>query len=285
MAPILLIDGRNCAYRAIYANQAPHNNTRYHSLVVMLRFMRAWLDKHQPSSVHVFWDAPRHTVWRRRLLDTYKERRQASGLRDIKVELEQTQNAAQVVFKHMNIRQYQRAAMEADDLIYAMSRVLYPQDIIIVSSDRDYLQIPYYMGNAKLYEPKDNKFLDTPNVNPVHQKALMGDKSDCVDGYYLIGPVKSAVLAESVDKIEEFIGQNDRTKFYRNLMLIDLSLCPYLLPNQAYVSRILTSQLNYNKETILTIARDLKIDGLFQEYERIVLPFKRLNKIPETTKL
>lgn len=275
MAPILLIDGRNCAYRAIYANQTPYNGVRYHSLVVILRFMRTWLDKHQPSSIHIFWDAPRQTIWRCRLLETYKCR-PVNAHRDIKEELARTQDAAQIIFKDMNVRQYQCEAMEADDLIYAASRLLYPQDIIIISSDRDFLQIPYFMRNVKVYEPRQNRFLDTPKVNPIYQKALMGDKADCVDGYNLIGPVKSAALAESLDRVEEFLRNNGRAKFYRNLMLIDLALCPRLLANQAYVSKIMQTKLNYNRESILWAATEHKINGLLQEYERIILPFKRL---------
>lgn len=278
--PILLVDGKNCAYRAIYANQTPYGPVKYHSLIVMLRFINTWVEKHKPSSVHVFWDAPRHAVWRRRVYEEYKDRQEPElhDERNIKDELVATQNAAKELFQFMNVRQYERKHQEADDLIYAACQTVYPRPTIIVSSDSDFLQIPFSMQNVKLYEPKHHKFFDVPEYNPAVAKALMGDNADCVDGYEQIGPKRSARIAESAEKVQSFLVERGKSPFYRNLLLIDLSLCPDLLANRVYVMKGLVKPIVFDKTEIFKIANAHKVNGLIQEYDKIVLPFKKLGK-------
>ena len=80
-------------------------------------------------------------------------------------------------------------------------------------------------------------------------KAFTGDKSDNIAGYYRVGPVTAKVLCEATTVRNEFFQSeksrvksgddnitvgNQRPK--ENLLLIDLSLCPYLLDNMMYVS-------------------------------------------------
>lgn len=275
----LLIDGRNCAYRSIYANQ----DHKYHSFVVMLRFIKGWINQFKPSEVHIFWDAPRHTVWRRQILEEYKERdthKQLPG-RNVVDELAAVQAAARDLFNVMNVRQYSRKSQEADDLIYAACRNLYPQEVIVVSSDGDFTQIPYYMPNAKLWEPRKGKWVETPKFNPVIQKCLAGDNSDKIDGYDGIGPVHSTRMAGDAKELSEFLAKNERVTYLRNMMLIDLALCPHLLANQMYVAKKLVTPIQFDKKEIIRLMGVHKLNGLFQEYEKICLPFRDLCR-PET---
>ncbi len=273
--PCLLVDGKNCIYRAIYANQ----DNKCHSLVVMLRFIRTWFEKHSPESIHVFWDAPRKTVWRKQILAEYKDRPASRPLgdRDIKDELQKVQLAASEMFNVMNIRQYSRNGQEADDLIYAACRNMQSHDIIIVSSDGDFTQIPFSMPNVRVWEPRLSKFVDRPQSNPVIKKSLMGDLSDCIDGYAGIGNVKSGQMAESPEKLQQFLTTVDRKLFLRNMLLIDLGLCPFLLANQMYVARQMISPIQFCKNTIMNLIGRHRLDGLFQEFQKIVLPFRSLS--------
>jgi len=271
--PHLFVDGRNCIYRAIHANK----DAKCHNLVVMLRFMKSWVDKYKPSSVHVFWDAPRKTVWRRKLLATYKDRSDTrDDTRDIRQELIDTQTAAVELFNNINVRQYARRQQEADDLIYAACRVVYPHDTIVVSSDGDFLQIPYFMKNVRLYEPRLNKFVEVPRCNPVIKKVLMGDNGDNIDGYKGIGKVKSAKLAESIIDTHAFVEATDREMFVLNTMLIDLSLCPYLLANQLYVTKTMIKLVAYNNQAAIALIGKHKLTGLLAEWSKIAMSFKSI---------
>jgi 5'-3' exonuclease len=271
----LLIDGRNCCYRAIYANRGDSDGPQYHSLVVMLRFMHSWLELFRPRNVHVFWDAPKATLWRRRILPTYKERDTQYTL-DIGAELEAMQDAAQAIFKNLNIHQYLRKGQEADDLIYALCRIVTNRPLVIISSDGDFTQLMHQFRNALLFEPRKNELVACPQVDPVVQKSLMGDKTDKVDGYDGIGPVKSTKLAASLSDRLDFLGQVGRMLYIRNRMLIDMSLCPYVLANIMYVERVLCEDLHYDKAEVIKLSRSFKVHGLFQEYERVCSPYKTI---------
>lgn len=270
----LFIDGKNTAYRAIYAN---NQRAKRHNLVVALHFISQWLEKFKPESVHVFWDAPRETLWRRQVLPTYKDRdTKPNPDRDIKEELAEFQGAAAHFLPLVAVRQYSKKRQEADDLIYAACRAIYPQPATIISSDGDFAQVPYFMPNIKLFDPQKKDFAEKSKVNPVVRKALMGDESDKVDGYDQIGPVKSAAIAEDIVKTTRFLGTVDRNVFIQNMLLVDLSLSPFLLANQMYVGKVMSDPVSFDKSGAMAAIGKYGLVGLLEEYHRIVTPFKAL---------
>lgn len=276
--PALLVDARNSLYRAIYASKADTRyEIKYHYFVIFLRQITNWMNHLRPSSVHIFWDAPRTTVWRRSVLKTYKDRSKSTYVEDISEELKMTTEVAMVFFEHMNVRQYSRRQMEADDMIFAATTVMHPTETVIVSTDSDMLQIPYVYGSNRVYDPTKKKMLDTPTVNPVWQKALCGDKADSIDGYYGIGPKKSAILLDDHGDLREFLKLKGSGIFYRNLLLIDLSLCPRLLKNKVYVQRQLAEPVNFDSKTINELIMKHKVQGLLQEFNTLVPPFQKLS--------
>ncbi len=229
-SPALFVDARNALYRAIYASKmsarrSGHAN-RYHYFVVFLRQMASWINRYKPSSMHVFWDAPRKTVWRRKALETYKDRSKSTYVEDISEDLFKTTNIAKAMLKHMGVRQYERAEMEADDLIYAATAVYHPKESVIISTDSDLVQIPFSFKSSVVFDPHKSQVMDVPNYSPVQQKALAGDKSDSIDGYRGIGPVKSKALVSDPVALQEFLTDRGRNIFHRNLLLIDLALVP-----------------------------------------------------------
>lgn len=274
----LFIDGRNCLYRAIYAVKADTRyQVKYHYFVILLRQISSWINIIRPSSVHVFWDAPRSTVWRRAVLETYKDRSKSQYVEDISEELKMTTKVANEFFPYMNVRQYIRKQMEADDLIYAATSILHPQKTVIVSTDSDMLQIPYSYVSSSVYDPAKKETIKTPVVSPVWQKALMGDKADSISGYNGIGPVKSAALLESHSDLRLFLDSKGADTFYMNLLLIDLSLCPRLLKNKVYIQKRLAEPVQYCNKTINELIMKHKVQGLLQEFNNIMPHFQQLS--------
>lgn len=275
--PALLIDARNALYRAIYAVKADRrHNVKYHYFVVFLRQITTWMNKHRPDSVHIFWDAPRETVWRRLVLETYKTRVASTYVEDISADLAMTTNVAKEFFKVMGVRQYDRKQMEADDLIYAASIDIHPKPSIIVSTDSDMIQIPYLLASSSVYNPKKQEIVKVPECNPVLQKALAGDKADSIDGYYGIGPVKSAALLEDNNTLRNFLDTKGRRLFQRNMLLIDLSLCPRLLANRIYVQKVLSREVTFDKDAIDELIKKHKVIGFQTEYTDLTIPFMSL---------
>lgn len=274
--PVLLVDARNALYRAIYAVKADRRyDVKYHYFVAFLRQITQWIQKFDPGSVHIFWDAPRETVWRRDTLPTYKKRPKTNAA-DISEDLATTTNIAQEFFKYMNVRQFSRKRMEADDLIFAAVSMLHPDETVIISTDSDMLQIPYTYNSSLMYNPKKAKRISVPEVNPVLQKALVGDKADAIDGYFNIGPVKSSKLLVDHSTLQDFLQTEGEKLFYRNMLLIDLSLCPHLFINKMYIQRQLAKPVSFCKETINGLIMKYKVNGLLQEFANLVPPFQQL---------
>lgn len=269
MRPILCIDGRNAVYRAVYSNQSP--DSKEHHIVVFLRFIRGWITKFKPIHVNIFWDSKNGDLWRKKLLSTYKNR-ESDG---VKQQVDDTQETAWDLLQYMNIRQFIKGRMEADDLIYSACRVLAPSDVIIISSDNDYLQVPYRMPHVKLYNVRTSEVVITPDYDPAIQKALMGDTSDTIDGYDGIGKIKSEKMARDVSERMQFLVDNHQI-FIRNMMLIDLSLNPFILENDLYIAKILSSDVQFDKHKVMDCVNKYKLHGLASEWPNMMSHFKSL---------
>lgn len=277
-APTLVIDARNALYRAIYAYKAELNrgNKPAHPFVIYLRLANNWIRLYNPESVYVFWDVPRHDVWRRKILTTYKARENNQYVVDISDDLKSLTDLCQEMFKHMNIRQFIKKHMEADDLIYTAVSVLHPNPTIVISTDSDMIQIPYRFSSCKLFEPKKQIEVTVPKFDPVLLKVLKGDKSDHIPGYRGIGPKKAMKLINDKQLLQEYIDTNDKLTYYRNLLLIDLSMCPKILNNTIYVRKKIAEKTIYDKAKLLELAQTCKIDGLLAEFNDLVIPYQKL---------
>ncbi len=275
--PALLVDVRNALYRSIYAVKADRRNSiKYHYFAAFLRQATSWMNKFRPESVHIFWDAPRKEVWRRKILPTYKDRATSTYVEDISEDLARTTAVAKDFFDHMNVRQYDKKTMEADDLIYAAVTMMHPRKTIIISSDSDMNQIPFNYSSCSVYDPSKQKMLEITDINPAIQKSLVGDKSDFIPGYHGIGPKKSENMLREPEQLQEFLKSSGPATYYRNMLLIDLSLNPKLLHNKVYVQRQLSKSVNFNAAEISNLINKHKVNGLLQEYADLVLPFQNL---------
>jgi len=274
----LLVDARNALYRAIYAVKADRRHTiKYHYFVIFLRQLSSWIGRFNPSSVHIFWDAPKTKVWRRLVLETYKDRSNSQYVEDISEDLAITTRVAMEILPFMNVRQYFKAQMEADDLIYAAVNTIHPSDSVIISTDSDMIQMPFVYPTVEVWDPKKQEMMSVPHINPAAQKALMGDKADSIDGYRGIGPKKSAAMLEGVQSLNEFLQTQGSQLYYRNLLLIDLSLCPRLLANRKYVWSTMQKPIMWDKKKIDELVGKYKVMGFISEETDLLPPFLQLS--------
>lgn len=273
----VFIDAKNLLYRAIYATKFDNRyEVKYHAVVIFLRQLVGILNKIHPTSMHIFWDAPRETVWRKKILPTYKNRDNSNYVEDISQDLKTCTEVANELFKCINLRQYYRDAMESDDLIYAATTVVHPDKSVIISSDSDLTQIPFVFDSSCVFDPKDLTPVPRPKLSPVMMKSVVGDKSDHIPGYYGIGPKKGAMLVENINHLIEYIDFKGHEVYYRNLLLTDLSLCPKLLANKVYIQRVMSSSVSFDKDQIAKLITKHKIIGLDSEYANIIPCFQKL---------
>jgi DNA polymerase-1 len=277
----LIIDARNALYRCVYAYKAELSRGKNriflpHPLLILLRQIDNWTRMYKPTSIHIVWDVPRSEVWRRMIYPSYKSRENNHYIEDISEDLRSLTGLCELFFTHMNVRQYYKKQMEADDLIYALVTVLHPERTVVISTDSDMVQIPYRYNTCILYEPRKETEVTPPAFNPVIHKALKGDKADNIVGYHGIGPKKAQKLTEDRKLLAQFLSTNDKMIYKRNLLLIDLSLCPKIMSNILYVQSKLAEQLNFDKQLILENIRTHKITGFLAEFGNLMTPFSNL---------
>ena len=282
--PALLIDSKNTAYRAVFAGMSSDKfkASGYHPFVIWMRFARTWIEQFKPSSIHIFCDCPKESVWRRKIYAEYKDHRDTEHLRQVDGIIREMEEIILAIMPVMNTRVYKRDTQEADDLIYSACRQITPQKAIIISSDSDMRQIPWFMPNITCFEPRAKIMLETPLVNPAMQKALMGCDTDNVPGYRGIGEAKSRDLLLDRKTLAEFLEIRGDETYRKSLVLVDLSLNPFRLSNELYVQKVLAFEPEFDRSRITQIIIDHKIKGLNQEYVRSIVPFKLIGKHQES---
>jgi len=279
----MMIDARNIMYRAVHASRADHERSQLngvrkpmkHPFVIMLRLIGGWVRDHRPGTVQIFWDAPRATVWRHELIEGYKKRDDDHHCNEGTVnDLALTEAAAADIFRYLNVRQFKKDRMEADDLIYAACRVQCTREIIVCSSDKDLLQLLYAVPKAKILNPDNGNFITETEHHPVWYKALVGDTSDKIPGYDGIGPARAAKILGDPSKFVTLLEERGKETMVRNLRLIDLGMSPYVLQNQLYVGRALAAKVQYDKRKLAEMCAKHKIN--YHGVAELLLPFRSL---------
>lgn len=227
----LLVDAKNALYMAIHA-AGRYNNP----LSIFLRQVNKAADLSHASSLHMFWDCPRQQIWRMKIHDKYKCNSKRTHDEEIVKKLSKYTSILKELIYYLGFRQYASDNCEADDLIYAYVSTNHPNMSVVYSSDSDIIQIPYRFGSARQLTMK-HEFKQVPAIDPVILKCLVGDSSDNIPGYDGIGPVKGTKIATDRSSLAKFLSTNDKTIFYRNLKLIDLSLS-----DVAYQCKIVVSE-------------------------------------------
>jgi len=268
----MAVDSRNLLYKCIYSAKIT-GKSNY--VEIFLKQLTTFMNIIRPTHVHVCWDAPRTNVWRRKILPTYKDRDTAYTV-DITDDLKHTSAVLTDILSDMNVRQYYIDTMEADDLIYALVMNTTPDEITVVSTDSDMIQLPFYYKHCKLYNPSDKKYIEPPKHSPTVLKALVGDKTDVIDGYFGIGPVKGTAMANDIHSMQEFFDIKGRKIFDMNFILIDLSMCPKVNENRLYAHRIMATKTKYDDQIIKDKLRSNCLHSVLSIYHDVVYPFKNL---------
>ena len=285
----MLIDGRNAIYRAIYAGLGGDNPSQTDFMVIFFRFISSYIHRFQPNEIHFMWDTPREKLWRKGIMNDYKEGRDNSmGGRYSQEEVDKMvvlyTTVCQELAPVLNCRNYQRDRQEADDLIFAFCRLNHAKTVII-SSDGDFKQIAYLFSHVDVYNPlaKVDAIYQVDHIepDPVEIKCFTGEKSDNIRGYFGIGPVKAKQLAIDPVRKLEFFKIHDEEIYLRNRALIDLTLCPYMLHNITYIMEVLAEEPTFDIQRIREIIQKYKVRGLMGEINRILLPFKFIRKQEE----
>lgn len=210
MGKLVIIDGNAILHRAFHA--MPPLTTRdgepinaVYGLVSM--FLRIVQDL-KPEAIAVAFDEKEKT-FRHVEFEAYQSQRPPTH-----EDLSSQFGKARDFFKAAHVPVYSKPGFEADDVIGTIADKS-KGDVIVVTGDRDLLQlvddtknIKLYMPvvgltNAKIYNESEARLrMGVPPVQIPDLKALMGDASDNYPGVAGIGPKTAASLLESYGSVD-----------------------------------------------------------------------------------
>lgn len=272
MKKIVLVDGNNLLFRSYYATLYTGNIMRNkdgfptNGVYGFVNMINKIVNDEKPEYMMVAFDIGK--TFRHEKYERYKDGRKETP-DDLKVQFP----IAKKILAAMGIKYLECAGYEADDIIGTVSMWCEKDpeyEALIVSSDKDLLQLISDETTVKLLKTKDYIMMDRKTFNetygfePIHMidlKALMGDASDNIPGVRGIGEKGAIKLVSEYTTIENIYANINNIKGATQTKLIEGE-------DDAY----------YSKD-LVTIYRDVPLDISFDD-----LKYKNCN-IEELTNI
>ena len=232
MKKIVLVDGNNLLFRSYYATAYTGNIMRNkegfptNGVYGFVNMINKIISDEKPEYMMVAFDIGK--TFRHEKYERYKDGRRETP-DDLKVQFP----VAKKILTAMGIKYLECAGYEADDIIGTISMWCEKDpeyDALIVSSDKDLLQLISDETVVKLLKTKDyiwmdkKTFNDTYGFDPIHMidlKALMGDSSDNIPGVKGIGEKGAIKLVSEYKTIDNIYENIDKIKGATKIKLID----------------------------------------------------------------
>lgn len=232
MKKIVLVDGNNLLFRSYYATAYTGNIMRNkegfptNGVYGFVNMINKIISDEKPEYMMVAFDIGK--TFRHEKYERYKDGRRETP-DDLKVQFP----VAKKILTAMGIKYLECAGYEADDIIGTISMWCEKDpeyEALIVSSDKDLLQLISDETVVKLLKTKDyiwmdkKTFNDTYGFDPIHMidlKALMGDSSDNIPGVKGIGEKGAIKLVSEYKTIDNIYENIDKIKGATQIKLID----------------------------------------------------------------
>ena len=258
MKKIVLVDGNNLLFRSYYATAYSGNIMRNkdgfptNGIYGFVNMINKIIAEEKPEYMMVAFDIGK--TFRHEKYADYKGGRNATP-EDLKVQFP----VAKKILTAMGIKYLECDGYEADDIIGTISMWCEKDDdyeALIVSSDKDLLQLISDETTVKLLKTKDyiwmdkKTFIDTYGFDPIHMidlKALMGDSSDNIPGVKGIGEKGAIKLVSEYKTLDNIYDNINNIKGATQTKLIEGHESAY-----------------YSKD-LVTIYRDVPLDITFND--------------------
>lgn len=232
MKKIVLVDGNNLLFRSYYATAYTGNIMRNkegfptNGVYGFVNMINKIISEEKPEYMMVAFDIGK--TFRHEKYERYKDGRRETP-DDLKVQFP----VAKKILTAMGIKYLECAGYEADDIIGTISMWCEKDpeyEALIVSSDKDLLQLISDETVVKLLKTKDyiwmdkKTFNDTYGFDPIHMidlKAFMGDASDNIPGVKGIGEKGAIKLVSEYKTIDNIYENIDKIKGATQIKLID----------------------------------------------------------------
>ena len=222
MKKIVLIDGNNLMFRSYYATAYAGNLMKNskgfvtNALYGFANMMNKIIHEEEFSYILVAFDKGK--TFRHDTYSLYK-----AGRIETPADLKNQFPKAKEMLDAMGIKWYETDGYEADDIIGTLSKITTDNgyETLIVSSDRDLLQLINDKVTVKLLKTKDyimmtkDAFVSEYNLEPIKiidLKGLQGDKSDNIPGVKGIGEKTALKLLQDYGSLENIYVNIDNIK-------------------------------------------------------------------------
>ena len=280
-----------------------HNGEHIGALYHFMNTLRKFIDEQNFDKVVVFWDGEDSTSLRGILYPKYKQNRKLTMEDAIFMSYLKQKNRIKQYLEEVYIRQLEISGREADDLIAYYCQVSENEDKLIFSSDRDLTQL--ISEKVSIYSPSLKstfkhgdkiKFDDFefPHYNVKTLKIMTGDKSDNIEGIYLLGE-KTLVkffpeiletevsYTDILKKAEDLLKENKDNQTLKNLLtgktksgifeqeffqvneqIVDLSNPLLTDEDKKEITEIVNETLEQDGRSYRNVIKYMVEDGLFK---------------------
>lgn len=207
---LLIIDGNNLAHRCRHVFSLSNRGVDVSVTYGVLHNLKSLIGKFSPQAVVFCWDGGT-PEFRRQRVPEYKANRVKGEPDDYANFIRQIQELCDYALPMMGVITVQRKGVEADDLMYHMTRIS-NMDNIIISNDIDMMQA--VNGTTQVYSPTKDRLFNEQEVlkeygvevgNFVHWRALQGDSSDNIPGVVGIGEKTATKLFQQYGSLSGII--------------------------------------------------------------------------------
>tara|TARA_Y100000310_G_scaffold62225_1_gene57529 strand:+ start:6636 stop:7577 length:942 start_codon:yes stop_codon:yes gene_type:complete len=173
------------------------------------------------------------------------------------------------------IRVVKHPHYEADDVVYNIVKNCASDDeVTVVSSDSDFIQLYNEFDNVDLWNPISKSFVKKPDYDYVTWKSLRGDTGDNIFGIPGVGDKTALKLVRTPSLLQEKLqNQNFKNIFEKNISLIKFSSFSGGLSNVLHLSSL---KMNWNE--IREIFETFEFHSMIKEstWEKYVKTFDNL---------
>ncbi len=233
MTSLLIIDVSSFIFRAYYAIPKMHdqNGKNVNAIYGFVNSFLQLSEKFKNYEIIATLDS-KETTKRKEKYEDYKANR-----KEVDPELKEQFPEIKPMLEALNLPYIEKEGYEADDIIASIVKKYPNKKIVIVSSDKDLMQL--INDNVSMYDSMTKKFI---KENEVVEKflgvkpsqirdllALMGDRSDNIPGIPGIGVKTAAKLLNKYQNIEGILENLDKLpkkqkeKFEQNLDKLEKS--------------------------------------------------------------
>ena len=276
MEKVVLVDGNNLLFRSYYATAYSGNLMRNskgfptNGLYGLVNMLNKIIKEENPKYMLVAFDKGK--TFRH---DKYKEYK--DGRIKTPEDLLMQFKVAKELVPLMGIKCFEIDNYEADDIIGTYSRLASENedfDGLIVSSDKDLLQLINKENTVKLLKSKDyimmdeNTFKETYGIDPIKMidlKGLMGDSSDNIPGVKGIGEKTALKLLQKYDSVEGIYENIEDITGSTKQKLIDGKESAYMSKDIATIYKDVP--VTYKLEDLKYIGKQAGLNEKYEELE------------------